>query len=47
MAEATLPGSPGESRIVLVIDDDPNALDLLGRALQSPGHRVVTAIDGQ
>jgi len=32
---------------VLVIDDDPNALDLLGRALQSTGHRVVTASDGQ
>jgi len=47
VAEATLPGSPGESRIVLVIDDDPNALDLLGRALQSTGHRVVTASDGQ
>ena len=46
-AEAALSGRPGESRTVLVIDDDPNALDLLGRTLQSTGHRVVTASDGQ
>jgi hypothetical protein len=32
---------------VLVIDDDPNALDLLGRTLQGAGVRVVTASDGQ
>jgi len=31
---------------VLVIDDDPNALDLLGRTLQAAGMRVVTASDG-
>jgi CheY-like chemotaxis protein/anti-sigma regulatory factor (Ser/Thr protein kinase) len=46
-AEALIPGRPGEPRTVLVIDDDPNALDLLGRTLQSTGHRVVTASDGQ
>jgi signal transduction histidine kinase/CheY-like chemotaxis protein len=46
-AEAALPASPGESSTVLVIDDDPNALDLLGRTLQSTGHRVVTTSDGQ
>jgi signal transduction histidine kinase/DNA-binding response OmpR family regulator len=38
---------PGEERVVLVIDDDPNALDLLGRTLQEAGLRVVTASDGQ
>jgi hypothetical protein len=38
---------PGEERVVLVIDDDPNALDLLGRTLQGAGVRVVTASDGQ
>ena len=39
---------PGEERAtVLVIDDDPNALDLLGRTLQGAGVRVVTASDGQ
>jgi CheY-like chemotaxis protein len=32
---------------VLVIDDDPNALDLLGRTLQGAGVRVVTTSDGQ
>jgi signal transduction histidine kinase/DNA-binding response OmpR family regulator len=37
---------PGEERVVLVIDDDPNALDLLGRTLQGAGVRVVTASDG-
>jgi hypothetical protein len=36
----------GEERTVLVVDDDPNALDLLGRTLQGAGMRVVTAGDG-
>jgi CheY-like chemotaxis protein len=30
-----------------VIDDDPNALELLGRTLEGAGVRVVTAADGQ
>ncbi len=34
---------PDEERVVLVVDDDPNALDLLGRTLQVAGVRVVTA----
>jgi hypothetical protein len=38
---------PGEERVVLVVDDDPNALDLLGRTLQGAGVRVVTASDGR
>jgi signal transduction histidine kinase/CheY-like chemotaxis protein len=38
---------PGEERVVLVIDDDPNALDLLGRTLQGAGVRVVTTSDGR
>jgi signal transduction histidine kinase/CheY-like chemotaxis protein len=37
---------PGAERTVLVIDDDPNALDLIGRTLQGAGMRVVTASDG-
>jgi len=37
---------PGKERVVLVIDDDPNALDLLGRTLQGAGVRVVTASEG-
>jgi len=42
-----LPAEPAASRTVLVIDDDPNALDLLGRTLQGAGVRVVTASDGR
>jgi len=38
---------PAAERTVLVIDDDPNALDLLGRTLQGAGVRVVTASDGR
>jgi PAS domain S-box-containing protein len=36
-----------EERTVLVIDDDPNAVDLLSRTLQGAGLRVVTASDGR
>ncbi len=38
---------PGDEAVVLVIDDDPNALELLGRTLQGAGVRVVTAATGQ
>jgi signal transduction histidine kinase/CheY-like chemotaxis protein len=38
---------PGEESTVLVIDDDPNALELLGRTLQRADMRVVTASDGE
>jgi signal transduction histidine kinase/DNA-binding response OmpR family regulator len=38
---------PDEERVVLVVDDDPTALDLLGRTLQGAGVRVVTASDGR
>jgi CheY-like chemotaxis protein/anti-sigma regulatory factor (Ser/Thr protein kinase) len=46
-APAAVSPEPGEERTVLVIDDDPNALDLLGRTLQGAGVRVVTASDGR
>jgi len=39
-------GPEGE-RTVLVVDDDPNALELLARTLQGAGTRVVTASDGR
>jgi signal transduction histidine kinase/CheY-like chemotaxis protein len=39
--------APEDEPIVLVIDDDPNALELLGRTLQRAGIRVVTAENGQ
>jgi signal transduction histidine kinase/CheY-like chemotaxis protein len=45
-AAAAVASKLGQDRIVLVIDDDPNALDLLGRTLQGAGVRVVTASDG-
>ncbi|MEE8509103.1 MAG: MHYT domain-containing protein, partial [Myxococcota bacterium] len=38
---------PGGAGTVLVIDDDPNTLDLVGRTLQGAGVRVVTASDGR
>ncbi len=38
---------PGEEQVVLVVDDDPTALDLLGRTLQEAGVKVVTASEGQ
>jgi len=37
----------GAERVVLVVDDDPNARDLLERTLQEAGVRVVTARGGQ
>jgi signal transduction histidine kinase/CheY-like chemotaxis protein len=43
---AAVTPTPGEERTVLVVDDDPNALDLIGRTLQGAGMRVVTAGDG-
>jgi signal transduction histidine kinase/CheY-like chemotaxis protein len=47
VALAAVSPQPDEERIVLVVDDDPNALDLLGRTLQGAGVRVVTASDGR
>jgi signal transduction histidine kinase/DNA-binding response OmpR family regulator len=41
------PADDDERRTVLVIDDDPNALDLLARTLQAADFRVVSATDGE
>ncbi|MCP5060248.1 MAG: response regulator [bacterium] len=38
---------PGAELVVLVADDDPNAVDLLARPLQEAGTKVVTASSGQ
>jgi signal transduction histidine kinase/DNA-binding response OmpR family regulator len=38
---------PGDGPVVLVIDDDPDALELLDRTITGAGLRVVTASDGQ
>jgi CheY-like chemotaxis protein len=46
-APAAVTPEPGQERVVLVIDDDPSALDLIGRTLQGAGVRVVTASDGE
>ena len=46
-APAAITPESGEERVVLVVDDDPNALDLIARSLQKAGVRVVTASDGQ
>jgi signal transduction histidine kinase/DNA-binding response OmpR family regulator len=44
---APRPAEPGREHTILAIDDDPNALDLIGRMLQPAGYRIVTASDGQ
>ncbi len=41
------PATHEAERTILVVDDDPNALDLLGRTLQGAGFRVVTCNDGR
>jgi len=46
-APAAVTPAPARERTVLVVDDDPNALDLLGRTFQGAGVRVVTASDGR
>ncbi len=43
---AAVTPTPGQEAVVLVVDDDPTALDLLGRTLQAAGLRVVTASEG-
>ncbi|MGI9589898.1 MAG: response regulator [Myxococcota bacterium] len=40
-------GEESAGRTVLVIDDDPNALDLMGRTLSGAGFQVVTASGGR
>jgi CheY-like chemotaxis protein len=42
-----LPSGPDNRNVVLVIDDDPTARDLLLRFLQKEGFRVVTATNGE
>jgi len=40
------PPDSADAAAVLVVDDDPNALDLMSRTFESTGIRVVTASDG-
>ncbi len=44
-AQAEMGGVPMRAPI-LVIDDDPDIVDMLREALEGAGHRVVTARDG-
>ncbi len=44
-SEAVLP--IGDGPVVLVVDDDPNARDLMRRTLEADGYSVVTASDGK
>jgi signal transduction histidine kinase/DNA-binding response OmpR family regulator len=44
--ESVVIPEPGDEPLVLVVDDDPSALDLLSRTLQDAGVRIVTATDG-
>jgi signal transduction histidine kinase/DNA-binding response OmpR family regulator len=44
--ESALP-APGEAPLVLVVDDDANARDLLQQAIRKEGYRVITATDGE
>jgi len=36
-----------EERVILAVDDDPDALDIVRTFLESRGYEVVTAIDGR
>ena len=45
-AQQVVTPEPGDEQVVLVVDDDPIALDLLGRTLHEAGMSVVTATDG-
>ncbi len=47
MTERCEPGPDHQQGVVLVADDDPAILRLLGIALSDAGHRVVTAPDGR
>jgi DNA-binding response OmpR family regulator len=41
------PQRPDEDRaLILIADDDPDILELVGFRLEQAGHRTVTAIDG-
>jgi CheY-like chemotaxis protein len=39
--------SPGDPRTILVVDDDPDMQDLIGRILAKEGYRVAGAADGE
>jgi signal transduction histidine kinase/CheY-like chemotaxis protein len=46
-AAATLPEGAEHSALVMVVDDDPNARDLLATTVRREGYRVIEATDGE
>jgi signal transduction histidine kinase len=46
-AQVAATTKPADERVVLVVDDDPTALDLIGRTLQGAGVRLVTTSLGR
>jgi CheY-like chemotaxis protein len=38
--------APGAERLVLVVDDEPDLLEIVGDRLEGAGYRVLTARDG-
>ena len=45
-AAATLPEGAEHAPLVMIVDDDPNARDLLGTTVRREGYRVIEATDG-
>ncbi len=46
-AETIVPRPPGPPRVILVVDDNTDALEAMSMTLRMLGHTVVTAADGQ
>ena len=45
-ASAQGEGGPTSGELVLIVDDDPNMLQVMQDILQTKGYRVITALDG-
>jgi signal transduction histidine kinase/DNA-binding response OmpR family regulator len=45
-AATTLPDGAEHAPLVMIVDDDPNARDLLGTTVRREGYRVIEATDG-
>ncbi|MDA7771981.1 response regulator [Pseudomonadales bacterium] len=39
-------GTPGEGKVILIIDDEPSAHDILKRKLSDSGYQLISALDG-
>jgi signal transduction histidine kinase/CheY-like chemotaxis protein len=47
VAAATIPEGAEHAALVMVVDDDPNARDLLAATVRREGYRVIEATDGE